>query len=131
MRHVFGDTLIVPNMETAKRIVYEPGVQKKAVTIDGEVFEPSGVLSGGSSGQGMQMLVKVAEISDKKQQLDELKNELNRIDSELRQMNAQMKRYSELKQKYELKAREALFEKVLLCLSLEENNLSINNSRKI
>ena len=107
MRHVFGDTLIVPNMETAKRIVYEPGVQKKAVTIDGEVFEPSGVLSGGSSGQGMQMLVKVAEISDKKQQLEELKNELNRMDSELRQMNTEMKRYSELKQKYELKAREA------------------------
>ena len=107
MKYVFGDTLICPNMEIAKRVVYAPGVQKRAVTFDGEVFEPSGVLSGGSAAHGIQLLVKVAEISDKRQQLEELKNEFNRLENEFRQMNSEMKNYSELKTKYELKAREA------------------------
>ena len=107
MKYVFGDTLIVPNMEIAKRVVYAPGVQKRAVTFDGEVFEPSGVLSGGSAAHGVQLLAKVAEISDKKQQLEELKNELNRLENQFKQMTNESKRYSELKHNYELKAREA------------------------
>ena len=107
MKYVFGDTLICPNMEIAKRVVYAPGVQKRAVTFDGEVFAPSGVLSGGASAQGVQLLVKVAEIANKRQQLEELKDEFNRMEAQFRQMNNEMKNYSELKTNYELKAREA------------------------
>ena len=45
IKFVFGDTLLVDNFETAKNL----GVIHRIVTLDGEVFEKSGVISGGHS----------------------------------------------------------------------------------
>ncbi|CAG2104682.1 unnamed protein product, partial [Medioppia subpectinata] len=105
MKHVFGDTMIVPDMEIAKRIVYE--VHKTAVTLDGEVIEPSGVLSGGSTSQGTQLLAKVAEILDKRRMFEELKHSMTEMEREFQNLNKDSKNYMTTKQSFELKEREA------------------------
>lgn len=37
-------------MEDAKQLAYHPSVGKRAVTIEGEDFKPSGVVTGGEGG---------------------------------------------------------------------------------
>ncbi|KOB71334.1 Structural maintenance of chromosomes protein [Operophtera brumata] len=45
---VFGGTLVCRDLETAKRVCFHPRVRKRCVTLDGDVFDPSGTLSGGA-----------------------------------------------------------------------------------
>jgi structural maintenance of chromosome 2 len=47
MQWVFGQTFICKDMETAKKITFHDRILKKSVTLDGDVFDPSGTLSGG------------------------------------------------------------------------------------
>jgi structural maintenance of chromosome 2 len=47
MEWVFGQTFICKDMETAKKVTFHERILKKSVTLDGDVFDPSGTLSGG------------------------------------------------------------------------------------
>lgn len=47
MQWVFGMTFICKDMETAKKVTFHPQILKKSVTLDGDVFDPSGTLAGG------------------------------------------------------------------------------------
>lgn len=47
MEYVFGNTLICKDMDVAKRVTFNPGVNKKSVTLSGEMFDPQGTLTGG------------------------------------------------------------------------------------
>ena len=48
MEWVFGVSFICTDMETAKRVTFDPQIMKKSVTLEGDVFDPSGTLSGGT-----------------------------------------------------------------------------------
>lgn len=45
---VFGSTLVCSSLEAAKRVTFHPRVRARTVTLDGDVFDPSGTLSGGA-----------------------------------------------------------------------------------
>ena len=47
MEWIFGQTFICKDMETAKKVTFHDRIMKKSVTLDGDVFDPSGTLSGG------------------------------------------------------------------------------------
>lgn len=47
MEYTFGNTFICANMDVAKKVTFNPRIGRRCVTLDGEVFEPSGTLSGG------------------------------------------------------------------------------------
>ena len=49
MDYVFGNTLICADAETAKRVTFDPSVRMKSITLEGDSYDPSGTLSGGSS----------------------------------------------------------------------------------
>ena len=48
MAWVFGGTLVCRDLDTAKRVTFHAGVRRRSVTLDGDVFDPSGTLSGGA-----------------------------------------------------------------------------------
>jgi structural maintenance of chromosome 2 len=106
MKYAFGDTMICPNMDIAKKVAFAEGVRKRTVTYDGEVFDPSGTLSGGAKAHGLQLLVKVAEIAEKREQLETLQNQLNGMENEFRRLETDFKRFESLKQKFDLRERE-------------------------
>lgn len=47
MEYTFGNTFICANMDVAKKVTFNPRIGRRCVTLEGEVFEPSGTLSGG------------------------------------------------------------------------------------
>ncbi len=68
VRFAFGDTLIVENFEAAKRI----GIGSyRMVTLDGDLFEKSGVITGGSQRSGGELGRKFYEEEKRKLDLEE------------------------------------------------------------
>ncbi|TGZ75663.1 hypothetical protein CRM22_000242 [Opisthorchis felineus] len=48
MEYVFGNILVCPDLNTARRVAFHPGIERRTVTWEGDVFDPQGTLSGGS-----------------------------------------------------------------------------------
>lgn len=49
MQHVFGSTIICSSPDVAKAVAFDKDVKVKTITLDGDVYDPSGTMSGGSS----------------------------------------------------------------------------------
>lgn len=64
MKFVFGDAFICEDSETAKKVCFDPRVRMRCITLDGDTYSPSGVLTGGNdeNQQGTCILKKVREI---------------------------------------------------------------------
>lgn len=122
MDYVFGTTLICQDAETAKRVTFDPSVRMKSVTLEGDVYDPSGTLSGGSSPNTSGVLVIL-------QKLNEVTKELHRQEVELGELQEMMKREKKkldavksVKQELDLKAHE---------IKLTEEQINSNSSSSI
>jgi len=83
MQYVFGSTLVCEDAETAKRVTFDPAVRTKSVTLEGDVYDPSGTLSGGSSPNSSGVLVTLGK-------LNELMKELNGLELKLSELQSSM-----------------------------------------
>ena len=83
MDYVFGSTLICQDAETAKRVTFDPAVRMKSVTLEGDIYDPSGTLSGGSSPNSSGVLVTL-------QQLNEISKEMTLRETKLSELQASM-----------------------------------------
>lgn len=88
MEYVFGMTLICENPEAAKRVTFDPSVRLKSVTLEGDLYDPSGTLSGGSAPNTSGVLVIL-------QHLNEIMGELTYKEKELRSLQTLMIREKE------------------------------------
>jgi structural maintenance of chromosome 2 len=59
MSFVFGSTFICPDPATAKSVCFDNQIKMKTVTLEGDVYNPSGSLEGGAAPANSEMLVKV------------------------------------------------------------------------
>jgi len=62
--YVFSDNLICADADAAKRVTFNRDVGVRSVTLAGDVYDPSGTLSGGSAPSGSGILVKAQELLD-------------------------------------------------------------------
>ncbi|ODO05464.1 hypothetical protein I350_04514 [Cryptococcus amylolentus CBS 6273] len=62
MAYVFGRTFICADKRTAEAITFDKSIGVKSVTTEGDVYDPSGTLSGGSAPSSGGILVKVQEL---------------------------------------------------------------------
>lgn len=106
MKHVFGDTMICPNMDMAKKVAFADGVMKRTITYDGEIFDPSGTLTGGSLRGGPQSLMIISEINNVNEELKRLQIIKQQLEEEFNQLNSLSKQYYSNKSKFDLKTRE-------------------------
>ena len=122
MDYVFGSTLVCEDADTAKRVTFDPAVRMKSVTLEGDVYDPSGTLSGGSSPTSSGVLVTL-------QKLNEINKELARQEAALQDLQAMMARGKKrldskrkTKQELDLKAHE---------VRLTEEQISGNSSSSV
>ncbi|KAL7424509.1 Structural maintenance of chromosomes protein 2 [Cryptotrichosporon argae] len=62
MAYVFGDCFVCADKESAQAVTFNKGIGVRSVTLDGDVYDPSGTLSGGAAPSGSGLLVKVQEL---------------------------------------------------------------------
>lgn len=76
MFFVFGGTFVCEDAATAKQITFSREVGIKSVTLDGDVYDPSGTLSGGSAPSGSGVLIRVQELIQAEGNLQEARQRL-------------------------------------------------------
>lgn len=74
MEYVFGGTFVCDTNDAANLVAFDRRIGSRAVTIQGDLYEPSGTLSGGSappSGNLLGRLQKFRQLSQEKAALEE------------------------------------------------------------
>ena len=94
IEHVFGSTLVVDGMKAANSIC--DATKTRTVTLDGDVYEPSGTISGGSKDNLGTTLRKITELSAATAELKEKHSRLKVVVNKLDSMSAQSRKYDKL-----------------------------------
>lgn len=106
MEYVFGNTLICPTKEIANIVTFNKEVRMRSVTFEGDVYDPSGTLSGGSKAQGGGVLVKVQELHKVESELNAHKAALGQIEREWEHAKDAINKFKHATKQLELKAHE-------------------------
>lgn len=107
MDYVFGSTLICEDAETAKRVTFDPAVRMKSVTLEGDVYDPSGTLSGGSSPLSSAVLVTMQKLNEINKELDKHGAALEELHSVMAREKKKLDAVRKMKQELDLKTHEA------------------------
>lgn len=83
---LFGDVYLVQNLNRALELWNGNGHRKTLVTLDGEVVDPSGIVSGGSRESGTQAIL------EKKREIKELRHQVTELEAYLREQVSQVER---------------------------------------
>ena len=122
MEYVFGSTLICEDAETAKKVTFDPAVRLKSVTLEGDVYDPSGTLSGGSSPSSSGVLVTLQKLNDITKELDAREAELDVLQKTMAQEKKKTDSSRKAKQDLDLKSHE---------IKLTEEQIGGNSSSSI
>ena len=122
MDYVFGSTLICEDSETAKRVTFDPAVRMKSVTLEGDVYDPSGTLSGGSSPNSSGVLVTLQKLNELMKKLSVQENTLRDLQATMAKEKKKMDSARKMKQELDLKTHE---------IKLTEEQIGSNSSSSV
>ncbi len=83
MAYVFGDTFICADKQAAQAVTFNKNISVKSVTLEGDVYDPSGTLSGGAAPNSSGILIKVQELRAIEKEINEHKASLQKVQAEL------------------------------------------------
>ena len=122
MDYVFGTTLICQDAETAKKVTFDPAVRLKSVTLEGDVYDPSGTLSGGSSPNTSGVLVILQKLNEVTKEMQKQEAELNELHETIKRDQKKLASMKATKQELDLKTHE---------IKLTEDQINGNSSSSI
>jgi structural maintenance of chromosome 2 len=122
MEYVFGNTLICADAETAKRVTFDPTVRMKSITLEGDSYDPSGTLSGGSSPNSSGVLVTLQKYNELTKELNAKEKALVELQSTMSREKKKLDQARKIKQELDLKSHE---------IKLTEEQISGNSSSSI
>ena len=122
MEYVFGSTLVCEDANTAKSVTFDAAVRMKCVTLDGDVYDPSGTLSGGSSPQSSGVLVTLQKLNQLNINLRILEGELKELQTSMAKEKTRLDSARKIKQELDIKAHE---------IKLTEDQISGNSSSSV
>ncbi|KAG7287901.1 hypothetical protein NEMBOFW57_007418 [Staphylotrichum longicolle] len=122
MEYVFGNTLVCADAETAKRVTFDPNVRMRSITLEGDAYDPSGTLSGGSAPNSSGVLVTLQKLNEITKQLKEAEASLGQLQSQIAREKSRLDQAKKIKQELDLKAHE---------IKLAEEQIGSNSSSSI
>uniref|UniRef100_A0A5S6QVE9 Structural maintenance of chromosomes protein n=1 Tax=Trichuris muris TaxID=70415 RepID=A0A5S6QVE9_TRIMR len=93
---VFGDQLICPTSDIAKKVAFHPDVMQVTVTFDGDQFNPVGTLCGGSKPSRGYLMELRAENQSLYDNLSTMRDRVHHLRSRLDEMKVAREKYLEL-----------------------------------
>ncbi|WVQ94975.1 hypothetical protein IAU59_002067 [Kwoniella sp. CBS 9459] len=106
MAYVFGDTFICADKHSAQAVTFNKNIGVKSVTLEGDVYDPSGTLSGGSAPSSNGILVKVQELRGIEKDIASHKNVLNEVSAKLSSAKKVIDQFKKDKRELDLKEHE-------------------------
>jgi structural maintenance of chromosome 2 len=122
MNYVFGNTLICQDADTAKKVTFDPAVRIKSVTLEGDVYDPSGTLSGGSSPNSSGVLVTLQKLNEITREMRSKERRLAALEDTMRKEKKKLDTVRAIKQELDLKSHE---------IKLTEEQISNNSSSSV
>ena len=122
MEYVFGNTLICADADTAKRVTFDPNVRMRSITLEGDAYDPSGTLSGGSSPNSSGVLVTLQKLNEITRQLREAEASLDALRAHISKEKSKLDQAKKIKQELDLKSHE---------IKLAEEQIGGNSSSSI
>ncbi|KAF9005165.1 condensin complex subunit SMC2 [Cyathus striatus] len=104
--YVFSDALICDDAESAKTVTFSREVGVRSVTLEGDVYDPSGTLSGGSAPSGSGTLIQVQELLEVQARLTDAQTELAGLEDEEQRSKKVRTEWRELSRQLEIKEHE-------------------------
>ncbi|XP_044728954.1 structural maintenance of chromosomes protein 2 [Chrysoperla carnea] len=101
MQYIFGQTLIVASNEIGAKLAYDKRINVKCVSVDGDSFDPSGIVSGGAVGAAGQLLTLIKKLSKSMKETNTMQNELDQVEQQLRQMANVAEQHRVMKEKFD------------------------------
>jgi structural maintenance of chromosome 2 len=102
MQFVFGSALVCRDLNRAKDLTFDASIAVRTVTLDGDTFDPSGTLTGGSAPSQSPVLNDLQAVREQRETLAALEAQLSAAEEELRMVREQADAGKQL----ELKKRE-------------------------
>lgn len=122
MGYVFGNTLVCEDAETAKRVTFDPNVRMRSITLQGDAYDPSGTLSGGSAPNSSGVLVTMQKLNELNRQLKEAEASLRELQAKIAREKSKLDQARRIKQDLDLKTHE---------IKLAEEQIGSNSSSSI
>ncbi|EQL03435.1 hypothetical protein G6O67_000754 [Ophiocordyceps sinensis] len=122
MEYVFGNTLVCADAETAKRVTFDPNVRMRSITLEGDAYDPSGTLSGGSSPNSSGVLITLQKLNSITRQLNEAEQSLKQVQARIAREKSKLDQARRIKQDLDLKKHE---------IKLAEEQIGGNSSSSI
>ena len=120
IKYVFGSSLVCFDKETASKVAFDKRVLSRCITLEGDVYDPSGTLTGGSSNSSSSVLCKLSQLAKLKEEGLEASRSLESVNKQLSEYDAKEKKFDSLSKKIELKQHQ-----VQLMLKQFETNSAI------
>jgi len=122
MEYVFGSTFICADAVSAKLVTFNPAVRMRCVTVEGDVYDPSGTLSGGSSPSSSGILIQIQKLNEIMRELDGYKEELGGLVATMQREGKKMEEARKLEQQLALKDHE---------IKLSEEQIKNNSASRV
>jgi len=100
VEYVFGSTIVVDGMKAANQIC--DATKTRTVTLEGDVYDPSGTISGGSKNQLGSTLSQLSELATATKELDASRTRLDVISGKVAAETATASKYDKLTGQLEL-----------------------------
>lgn len=118
IKFVFSDTLICTDEEVAKKVAFDRNVRTKCVTLDGDIYDPAGTLTGGSRGDESNLLNDLQSLHGMREEVKEKNDRLRRLEERLKELDSVQIQFRNLKRSLDLKSHE---------LELLKKNMEMSN----
>ena len=122
MEYVFGSTLVCDDAATAKMVTFDPAVRMKSVTLEGDVYDPAGTLSGGSAPQSSGVLVTLQKLNEVTKELEANEKLLKTLQTRIAKEKTNLDAARQMKQELDLKIHE---------IKLAEEQIGGNSSSSV
>lgn len=98
MQHVFGNTIICDSSATAEAIAFDKNIRCKTITLEGDTYDPSGTISGGSKNSIGSLLTRISDIAVMKSDHQRLHEKLSDMAKKLDAIEKNASKLQKLRQ---------------------------------
>ncbi|MCO5554633.1 hypothetical protein L7F22_008165 [Adiantum nelumboides] len=111
MAYVFGSTFVCKDTEAAKQVTFHKDIKVPSVSLEGDIFDPRGLLTGGARKGSGELLKQLHRLAVAESELAKHQASLLEVEAEIASLLPVQEKYDHLKSQLELKTYDlALFE---------------------
>ena len=101
-----GDVFICADKQAAQAVTFNRNVRVSSVTLEGDVYDPSGTLSGGAAPNSSGILVQVQELNKVQREVDACRRSMDELDREMQSNAKELEAFRRDKRTLELRVHE-------------------------